>query len=310
MVSPGTKWATECAQYLYGGEAGKGGLWKMGDLPAREWLTKWLCERLDEWDVDIYREDGSGLPPEEGPEDRQGVAEMKHVEGLYQFWTDAVAKSHAQLMDNCCGGGNRIDLETSKRSFCLWRSDFNDIGEGLKGPAHWPLMARADQVMVAGLSLYVPFHTGPVWDARPYCFRSAMTSGICLYGDIEGPGWPDELARQAIRELKELRPLFQGDIYPLVPITTDQAHWYAYQLDRPDLGEGCALFFRRPDSPYPTVEVKLRGIEPQAEYEVSVTGETYEQAPWQRMKGSGLREPKVIVRERPGSVLLRYRHPK
>lgn len=306
-VSPGTKWAKEYARYLHGSEAGQGGLWKMGDPEARDILTKWLCNRLDEWAVDIYREDGSSLPPEEGPEDRQGLTEMKHIEGLYRFWSDAVEKSHAQLMDNCCGGGNRIDIETSRRSFYLWRSDFNDIGEGLKGEAHWPLMARADQVMVTGLSLYVPFHTGPIWDMHPYCFRSAMTSGICLYGDVDREGFPDDLCRQAIKELKELRPLFQGDIYPLLPLTLDQNDWYAYQLDRPDLGEGCVFFFRRPESPYPTAEVRLYAIDPKATFKVSLTGETYERAPWKAVRGRKLLEPEVVIRDKPGSALLRYK---
>ena len=33
-VSPGTKWATEYAEYLHGGDKGQGGLWKMGDAKA------------------------------------------------------------------------------------------------------------------------------------------------------------------------------------------------------------------------------------------------------------------------------------
>ena len=270
-------------------------------------LTQRITELLNAWDVDIYREDGSGLPPEEGPEDRQGVAEMRHIEGLYRFWTDVVAQTPAQVMDNCCGGGNRIDVETSRISFCLWRSDFNDIGEGLKGEAYWPRMGLADQVMVGGLSLYVPFHTGPVWDMHPYNFRSAMTSGICLYGDVDRKGFPDELCRQAIKELKELRPLFQGDIYPLLPLTTNQKDWYAYQLDRPDLGQGCVLLFRRAESPYLAAEIQLSGIDPDGAYEVSLQGETYDPAPWSATRGQDLIRPNVVIQDQPGSALLRYR---
>jgi alpha-galactosidase len=305
-VAPGTRFADECPQYLYDAAKGSGGLWRMGDPEAREFLTRWVCDRLREWGVDIYREDGSGLPPE-GPEGRVGIPEMQHVEGLYRFWSDLRERNPGLLMDNCMGGGNRIDIETSARGFYLWRSDLNDIGEGLQGEAYWPHMARADQVMVTGLSLYVPFHTGPIWDMHPYGFRSAMAAGICLYGDVDRPGFPDDLARQAIAELKELRPLFLGDIYPLMPLTTRQTDWYAYQLDRPDLGEGCAFFFRRPESDVLMVDIALRALDPDARYRVSVTGETYEPGAWAERSGRELMRPEVLIREKPGSALLRYK---
>jgi alpha-galactosidase len=305
-VAPNTQWATKYPHFIHGGTPGSGGLWKMGDPEARQFLTDWVSERIREWGVDIYREDGSGLPPEEGP-DRLGVAEMKHVEGLYRFWDDLHERNPGLLMDNCMGGGNRIDIETSPRGFYLWRSDLNDIGEGLQGEAHWPYMALADQVMVTGLSLYVPFHTGPVWDMSPYAFRSAMASGICLYGDVDRPGFPEERARQGIAELRELRPLFSGDVYPLIPLTASQADWYAYQLDRPDLGEGCALVFRRPESGILMYDIRLQGIVPGARYRVSLTGETYEQGPWREVTGQELIRPEVLIRERPGSALLRYK---
>jgi alpha-galactosidase len=306
FVHHGTKWAMEYAQHIYGGGQGRGGVWKIADPEARRFLIDFLSRRIDEWNIDIYREDfGIGVPPQEGP-DRVGIAEMRHVEGFYEIWSELLARHPGLLIDNCCGGGRRIDMETSKLAFTLWRSDYNDIGQGLKGPDNWPLMACADQVMVTGLSLYLPFHTGPIWDMRPYCFRSAMSSGIVLYNDLDRDEWSDELARQAIAELKELRPLFQGDIYPLLPLTTSQADLYAYQLDRPDLAEGCALFFRRADCTRSACEVRLHTIDPQATYLVSITGETYEQADVAEIRGGELLHPAVQIDTQPGSALLRY----
>lgn len=305
-VAANTKWSLEHPEFLHGEKKGQGGLWKMGDPKAREWLTNWVVDLLNDWQVDIYREDGSGLPPEEG-DDRIGVAEMKHVEGLYKFWDDLTSKSHAKLMDNCMGGGNRIDIETSRRSFYLWRSDFNDIGEGLKGEKHWPRMALADQVISGGLNLYSPFHSGPVWSVKPYSFRSCMSMGIALYGDIQRDSFPREQARKAIAELKMLRPLFLGDIYPLLKLTSSQSDWYAYQLDQPDLGQGCAFFFRRPDSETLTKKIMLSAIDADADYEVSITGETYRYEPWKRMKGRDFMSPRIQIADKAASVLLRYK---
>ena len=87
-VAPNTRWANDYPQFIHGGGKTPSGLWKLGDPEARETLVRWLTERRREWDFDVYREDfGTGIPPEEGP-DRIGVAEMKHIEGFYWFWSE------------------------------------------------------------------------------------------------------------------------------------------------------------------------------------------------------------------------------
>ncbi|MFH1921527.1 MAG: GH36 C-terminal domain-containing protein [Planctomycetota bacterium] len=42
----------------------------------------------------------------------------------------------------------------------------------------------------------------------------------------------------------------------------------AAQYHRGDLGEGMILVFRHPESPYPSAEVSLLGLDPQATYEL------------------------------------------
>jgi alpha-galactosidase len=306
-VNPGTLWAREYPQFVHGGGENRGGVWKLGDPAARESLVGWLSDRRRQWAFDVYREDfGTGLPPEEG-DDRIGVAEMKHIDGFYEFWSELKRRNPGLLIDNCSGGGRRIDIETARLAYCLWRSDFNDVGEGLKDQPHWPRMGRADQVMVTGLSLYYPLHAGPVWDMRPYSFRSAMSPGIVIYTDTESREFSAALAQQGIAELKMLRPLFLGDLYPLLPLTTSQADWYAYQLDRPDLGQGCVLVFRRPESPDAAREICLENLDPEARYAVSITGETYQHAEPIVMSGRELARRKLQIDARPGSALLQYR---
>lgn len=191
-------------------------------------------------------------------------------------------------------------------SYPLWRSDLNDIGEGLKGPSYWPQMGRADQVHVAGLALYIPFQSGPLWDMHPYSVRSAMTSSVVLYERILHDDFPSDLAKKGIAELKQLRPFFLGDIYPLLELTTSQEDWYAYQLHRPDLDEGCALFFRRPESPDIAQQVELQRIDPDAAYTVSITGETYDAAEPKTVAGSDLSRLSIRIERKPGSALVRY----
>jgi len=304
-VHPTTRWAAEHPEFIHGGAAG--GPWKLADPAAREFLVDWLTRRRAEWAFDVYREDfGTPLPPESA-DDRLGLAEMLQVDGFYQFWGELLRRNPGLTIDNCSGGGRRIDLDTARLAYTLWRSDFNDVGEGLKDRQHWPRMGLADQVMVTGLSLYFPLHSGPVWDLRPYSFRSAMSAGIVLYNDLDSPEVPADLARQAIAELKELRPFFLGDIYPLLPLTLSQQDWYACQYDRPDFGAGCAFVFRRPDCPEPRGEIVLQNVDPTARYRVSVTGETYQQPAPTEAQGSLLAHLALEIPEPPGSRLVRYR---
>ena len=46
----------------------------------------------------------------------------------------------------------------------------------------------------------------------------------------------------------------------------DADRWMAWQLHRADLDEGIVLAFRHKDSPYPTLQVELRGLKPSQKY--------------------------------------------
>jgi alpha-galactosidase len=309
-VYPGTKWDRDHAQFLLRlGEDGNR-LLNLGDPEARQFLLEFLDQRIKQWNVDVYRNDFNIQPlpywnANDEP-DRVGVTEMRYVEGLYRLWAELMERNPGLTIDNCASGGRRIDIETCSLSYPLWRSDLNDIGEGLKGPEHWPRMACADQIHVTGLALYIPFQAGPLWDMHPYSVRSAMTSSVVLYERLLHADFPSELAAAAIAELKELRPLFLGDIYPLTPLNSRQNDWHAYQLHRPDLGQGCVMFFRRPDCSESKFTVSLQCIEAGATYRLSLAGETYAMPEAKEVRGRDLVQMSVQIESQPGSALLRY----
>lgn len=310
-VWPGTVFDRERSEFLIKlGDSGNR-LFNLGNPMARQWLTDFLDERIKQWKVDIYRNDfnfdplpfwqASDLP------DQVGLAEIRYMDGLYKMWDHLRTRNPGLTIDNCASGGRRIDLELCSRSYPLWRSDFNDIGEGLKGEEYWPQMGRASQVHVGGLSLYLPIHAGPLWSVEPYNVRSCMSGTVVLYDRILKDGFPDELASQGIAEVKELRPYFFGDYYPLMELTSEQSDWWAYQLHRSEHEDGIVLAFRRPEGKQRTVAVSLRGIDVESEYEVSTTGETYGQAPYQTVRGDSLKGLPITITEQPGSALIRYR---
>ncbi|MFH1007450.1 MAG: glycoside hydrolase family 36 protein [Candidatus Latescibacterota bacterium] len=305
-VGPDTQLDREHPEWLLAhGDGCK--LLDLGNPEARRHITDLISGIITAAGVDVYRQDFCIKPlpywqANDAP-DRQGMTEIRHVEGLYAFWDELRVRHPGLWIDNCAGGGQRIDLETCARSLVLWRSDTPD-------PLIWDEPARlsagvSDQVQTAGLSLFVPLHSGGVWGLDPYRFRSAMHSGVVIYDDPRQPGFPREQAIQAIEELKSLRPYFLGDFYPLTRITTSEEDWCAYQYHRPDLNDGFAVYFCRRQCASLSLPARLRELDPFADYHV-VIRETYDPSQRRDMKGAELVSSLMSVSSRPGSVLLTY----
>ena len=66
------------------------------------------------------------------------------------------------------------------------------------------------------------------------------------------------------------------------------------------------MFFRRPHSPYAGVEVALRGLDPQAKYELEFR-ETYAVKAKRTLTGAQLAKLRVDIGTAPGSMLVTYR---
>ena len=275
------------------------GLFDLGDPDARKWLTDHISQFVTDWGIDIYRNDCNIDPlpfwRAADPPDRQGMAEIRYVEGLYAMWDELRARNPNLTIDNCCSGGRRIDLEMTSRSYPLWQSDT---------PVHYGRdMAECNQVQNAGLSLYVPLHSGGVWSFDPYNFRSAATAGVSVCADLSIDPAGQEAARKMIAEAKALRPCYLGDYYPLLDITAHKQSWCAWQYDRPDLGRGFFMCFRREKSPFPGTELKLHGLEEGIRYRVT----NMDDHSTQTFTGAELAKRfSVEILESPGSVLFTY----
>ena len=271
------------------------GLFNLGDPTARAWLTDYLSQCLTDWGVDVFRNDFNIDPlrfwqAHDSP-DRQGLSEIRYIEGLYAMWDELLRRHPGLTIDNCSSGGRRIDLETISRSYPLWRSDL--FGN-----------TTADQVMTSGLSLYVPLHAGSLWGFDPYVFRSQATTGCAIAIDTRGKDFPVEQARKMVDQAKSLRELWLGDFYALLDINLSESSWCAWQCDRPELGKGFALFFRRSQSPYAVVEVSLRGLDAQATYEVT----NLDTGAQTQVTGAELAgKYRAEVGQTSGSTLLTYR---
>lgn len=307
-VFEGTRIAREHPEWLFGpigGMRGRSFLFNLGVPEARRYLTDLVSNLIVEAGVTCYRQDFNTDPAPfwdaaDAP-DRVGMAEIRHIEGLYAFWDELLARHPGLIIDNCSSGGRRIDLETGSRSVPLWRSDVQ---------CYPGFAMTAMQNQTQGLAPWVPLSAGaagPVGDT--YAFRSALGPGIvCGWGEPglrEGDGFPAAWCRERLAELLSVRPYFYGDFYPLISFSLAEDAWAAWQFDRPDLGEGMVLALRRPGSPFARLEAPLSGLEPTASYELRWLDDgRREEIGGRELLERGLR---IEIADRPGSALLTYR---
>jgi alpha-galactosidase len=281
----------------------------VGNPECRAFLVDQISAILAENGVKWFRDD-SNLPIPKRAEvapDRQGVAEIRVVQGFYQFWDELRRRNPGLMIDNCAGGGTRIDFETMSRSIVLWNTDYNCH------PGADPIGA---QVAAHGLAHWTPLAGGapPVRPGDTYNFRSAWGGGIpfglfhpCGFGNAStapAADYPFDWHRRMIEDYRRVRKYFTGDFHPLTGCSTSDREWYAYQMHRPDLGEGVVVALRRPHSPFPQAHFPLAGLI-DADYEVTDLDTGMKRLlPGAGLGGEGL---EVAIGTKPGSVILTYK---
>ncbi len=272
------------------------GLLDLGNPEALQWLTEHISGMIENEGIALYRQDFNMDPlpfwrAKDEP-DRQGISEIRHIEGLYAFWDELLRRHPGLIIDNCASGGRRIDLETASRSIPLWRTDYHYFEP------------NGYQCHTYGINFYLP--TSSTGNSYPdkYLFRSSINSGVVLGWNLYLPDFPVEQARNLIAEFKRIRPLFYGDFYPLTPHNTGDDVWMAYQFHREDMKQGMAVVFRRQESKDSSIALKFRGLHPDAQYEVTIEDADLKQTLTGESLSKGI---DVTIADAPGSLLITYR---
>ncbi|RPJ03532.1 MAG: alpha-galactosidase [Candidatus Aminicenantes bacterium] len=268
----------------------------LGNPEALAWLIDHISNFIRDEGVTIYRQDFNFDPAPywramDAP-DRVGIAEMKHIEGLYAFWDALLERHPGLLIDNCASGGRRIDLETTSRSIPLWRTDYQYYEP------------NGYQCHTYGLHFFVPASGTGNGDPRKYWFRSAAMGGAVVMGWELTGGFNLTAALEDMAEFRDVRGHFYGDYYPLTEYATTDDVWAAFQWNRPEEGDGIVMAFRRPQSPVSTIEVKLGGLDESADYEVTYDDYGITVVKNGRELAAGLT---LKIPEAPASLLVKYR---
>lgn len=263
---PGVEIGAEHPEWLINNEA-----LDHGDPVVNQWMIEKYSRSIDEYGLDIFRQDGHVvIPPDSGP-DRQGINQIRYFEGFYAFWDELLKRHPHLLIDNCAGGGTKIDLETGMRSIPLWRSDYQNSNINNFDPI-------GIQGMTYGLSFYVPLSGGCAVRTDPYGVRSGYSPALALMWHlfvtgtwkpvekIDDKDFDFDRVRKLLNEYLAIRDYFYGDYYPLTPYSLATDAWMAWQFDRPEQGGGIVQAFRRSDSVNDSMRYRLLGLEPNAVY--------------------------------------------
>jgi alpha-galactosidase len=283
-------------------------LFNLGDPAALRFITEFFSGKIEEFGLGCYRHDANIAPLEfwraaDAP-DRQGITEIRWIEGLYAFWDELLRRHPGLIIDNCASGGRRIDLESMSRTLPLWRTDF-------------PATPTARQCHSYGLLQWVPLNATAASSFGPdadYVLRSGMSSGVNFGlfspGDVSQP--PTDYARypyaeiaRRIEQYRGIQKYFDGDFYPLTEYTQAEDAWMAYQLDLPRAGEGLVVALKRPRSSYSDAQFRLEGLDANASYQITdLDSGAARDVPGSELAKSGVA---VHLGGKPASALFRYR---
>ncbi len=274
-------------------------LFNLGNPSSRRFLTDFICEKIEEFGLDWYREDANIAPLEywrhADKPDRQGITEIRYVEGLYAFWDELLQRYPHLMIDNCASGGRRIDLESISRSTALHRTD-------------WAVDSIHAQCHSYGLFYWTPLHMAArgaiLKKGNEYEIRSVMTAGLMTKLWEENDGEMAQEAKRLLEQYLSIQQFYYGDYYPLTSYSQDDNVWMAWQFNLPEDGEGMVQAFRREKNTDASAQFNLKGLEPDAHYTVK----DIDVSSSKEMTGRELMENGLVINipEQPGAVIITY----
>ncbi len=298
-VSRGTWLDSTHPDWVLRGE--REGLLNLGNAEALRWVIGHIDGLLVSQGIDHLRSDFNINPLEYWRKNdapgRQGMTENLYVQGFLAFWDELLRRHPSMYIDTCASGGRRIDLETLRRSVPLLRSDF-PLGDFTINTA------IGQQCQTFGLSLWVPYHGTGAPNSDPYTLRSSYCPAYRIGYDALDAKRNRGLFVKTVAEFRRIIPDLLSDYYPLTPYSRSKGDWVAWQYDSPERGRGAVQAFRRDACPAGSRAVRLRGLDPKADYLVTdLDGGRPQKVSGRSLMTDGL---EVAIAAAPGSALIIY----
>jgi alpha-galactosidase len=254
-------------------------LLNLGLPEARRWAVETIDRLMTEEGIDLYRQDFNIFPlpywqANDGP-DREGLTENHYVQGQLGVLDDLRRRRPGLIIDLCASGGMRHDLENLRRGIVFTQSDYYCTLEGGLNQSY-------------ALPFLMPYHGQSVPRMDAYGFWCYATPGL-------HPRWdsrrPDQIGKDVVRRVqvwREVAPCYWGDYYPLTPYSTSTDTWQVSQYHLPSENRGMVQAFRRPSSLDERRTFRLRGLDRQSNYQLTVLDGAGLGAKPRMMRGSEL----------------------
>lgn len=219
---------------------------------ACDFLGELVANSIKDNGVSLYRQDFNFTPlpmwqnaDKEWYDGRKGITENHYVTNLYRYLDKLIEVNPGLIIDNCASGGRRLDIEMSRRSIPLWRTDYNCCDS--TGAVN-PDSLEATQCATYGVSFWLPLTGTGINLYSEYADRSLITA--CS----QRPGY------EAVRVFtdKNYFPVFFGGL--------DTEKFHAVQFG--DGTEGAAIIYRRDNVTENSFRLVLNGLSPDKNYEL------------------------------------------
>ncbi len=245
---------------LFYDHVGSGGLLlRLDTEEGYEWMLELLSNAVEDYGMDIYRQDFNIRPLEYWIEhdepDRVGLSENRYINNLYRLMDALLEKYPHLVIDNCASGGRRLDIAMMKRCISLFRSDYSCLQT---------CDPQGVQYHTQSLSSWMPLHGSAIWgDLNDfYTCVSTVSSGVVISSGN----------RLATDMSLDLQKYYRGDYYSLLPPTYDSTSLQAWELYRSDLGEGFVVALARPETKAGRLTLQLKGLDEETQYTLTVYG--------------------------------------
>ena len=236
-------------------------MWNLGSDGARDYLKEYISKSLIENGVSIYRQDFNFSPlkywqkaDKEYYGGREGICENHYVTNLYAYLDCLLDSIDGLVIDNCASGGKRLDLEMTRRSLPLWRSDYN-CGNA-DGTVKEDVL-EATQSMTYGLSCWFVYTGTNRLFHSEYASRSAILTNQSVYQPI-----PSEYNKYA-----DVSEYMTEYYYPLTYGGTDRGRILAMQFGNES--KGAAVIYKRENVNTNSYRLVLNGLSPDKIYSLT-----------------------------------------
>jgi alpha-galactosidase len=194
---------------------------------VREWIESELVRVVREYGVDVIRFDGAPMSAFVGDRTHEGFTESiawRHYELLYGMMERLVQRFPDLIIENCCGGGGRLDLGM------MSRSHRTQISDETRPPRSVQIMNGITMMLPPELCVAFPF----LPDGRSQIGGLDFSIRVTLFGSFYTLGWTSRLNEQLPQYRDLLRgyiELYSSSIAPWLPGCSAYHHTPIVMLD-------------------------------------------------------------------------------